>query len=70
MVENKQEDIEMIVNQETPIRPLFGKHPWRNTTLYSIDEKGYYVSEHHPFAAKVVNTYLRAARWLLRVEYR
>jgi len=65
----EQKDLEEKVNQETP-KPLFGKRPWRDTSLYSIDENGYYVSEVHPTAAKIMNYYLRAARWILRVEYK
>jgi len=68
---NEEKPLEERISEEkTPIKPLFGKRPWRDTSLYSIDENGYYVSEAHPTAAKVMNAYLRAARWILRVEYK
>lgn len=68
MKENNQEPLEERVQEKTPIKSLFGKRPWRDTGLYSINENGYYVSEKHPIAAKVLNTYLKSARWLLGVN--
>ncbi len=59
---------ERISEQRTPIKLPFG-YQW-NPNLYKINENGYYVSEHHPIAAKVCNAYLKAARWILRVEYK
>ncbi len=61
---------ERVSEEKTPIKPLFDKKPWRDTMMYSIDENGYYVSEAHPLAAKICNAYLKAARWILRVEYK
>ena len=68
MTEGK--DLETKIEQENPKKEPLGNRPWRDTSLYSIDENGYYVSQHHPVAAKVMNTYLKAARWILRVEYK